>query len=203
LSSENIYYTIFAGVNGAGKTSLYSAIKDSGELGKRVNIDELVAEQGSWRDTLLQIKAGRSAMELINRYIEKKVSFHQETTLPGVTIIKQIKKAKAAGFTVRLYFVGLDSVETAIERVHRRVEKGGHGIEDDVIRRRFEKIPETLAAMLPLCDSAVFFDNSQKFRTVAIFENNRLVDIDSDIPEWFESLLSLCGSTTDTEQPSE
>jgi len=193
LSSERIYYNIFAGINGAGKTSLYSVIKDNAELGKRVNIDEIVAERGSWRDTLLQIKAGRCAMELINTYIEHRVSFHQETTLPGVTIIKHIKKAKAAGFTIRLYFVGLDSVETAIERVHKRVEKGGHGIEDDVIRRRFEKIPENLAAILPLCDTAVFFDNTQKFRELAIFEDGRLIDIDSDTPEWFNELLSLCG----------
>ncbi len=194
INETNKIYNIFAGVNGAGKTSLYSVMRDNSELGLRVNIDEMVAEKGSWKDTLLQIKAGRTAIELIDSYIERGVSFHQETTLPGVTIVKQIKKAKAAGYEIRLYFVGLANVDIAIERVHRRIERGGHGIDDDVIRRRFEKLPETLSAMLPLCDRAAFFDNTHKFREIAFFEANKPIDIDTDCPEWFAELIKICDS---------
>jgi len=186
-----LYYSIFAGINGAGKTSLYSVIKDDSELGYRINIDEIVAKSGHWKDTLLQIKSARRAIELAEGYIERRVSFHQETTLPGITIVKLIKKAKEAGFFVRLMFVGLDSVETAIERVHKRVEKGGHGIEDDVIRRRFEKMPETLFEILPLCDIAIFFDNTEKFREIAVFEDNVPIDIDEELPDWFSELMDL------------
>jgi len=199
LSDGKPLYNIFAGVNGAGKTSLYSVIKDNDELGYRVNIDEMVARHGSWRDTLLQIKSARSAIELVDEYIERRVSFHQETTLPGVTIVKQIKKAKEAGYAIRLLFVGLDSVETAIERVHKRVEKGGHGIDDEVIRRRFAKMPETLLEILPLCDMAIFFDNTVKFREIAIFKNNVLIDIDEDIPDWFSELLTLSSNNNISE----
>ncbi|UZP02629.1 hypothetical protein JW813_13020 [Clostridium botulinum] len=44
-------YTIFAGVNGAGKTSIYKSIyynKNKDE--KRINTDEMVAKIGSWKD---------------------------------------------------------------------------------------------------------------------------------------------------------
>ena len=92
--SRTRLYTLIAGINGAGKTSLYNVFRDDGNLGKRVNIDEIVAAQGDWHDTLLQIKSGRIALEMINYYIENGISFHQETTLPGSTIIKQMKKAK-------------------------------------------------------------------------------------------------------------
>ena len=95
-------YTIIAGANGVGKTSLYQILKSSDDLGERINIDEIVSARGSWMDKILQIKAGRTAMSMLNQYISNEVTFHQETTLPGNVIIKQIKKAKSKGFQIRL-----------------------------------------------------------------------------------------------------
>lgn len=48
-------YTIFAGVNGVGKTSIYETVyykKNKDE--KRINTDEMVARIGSWEDNNLQ-----------------------------------------------------------------------------------------------------------------------------------------------------
>lgn len=182
-------YTIFAGVNGAGKTSLYSVLKNVSELGERINADEIAGKLGSWKDALVQIKAAREAMKNISDYIRQGVSFHQETTLPGATVVRQIKKAKAAGFRVKLYYVGLDSIETAILRVHRRIEKGGHGIEDSVIIKRFENLPQRLRVIIPLCDRVVFYDNTIRFRQIAIMQGNQIIDSDRDLPQWFRDLL--------------
>ncbi len=182
-------YTLFAGVNGAGKTSLYSVLKNVSELGERINADEIAGKIGSWKDALVQIKAAREAMKNISDYIERGVSFHQETTLPGATVIRQIKKAKAAGFRVKLYYVGLDSIETAILRVHRRIERGGHGIEDSVIIKRFENLPQRLRVIIPLCDRVVFYDNTIRFRQIAIMQGNQIIDSDRDLPQWFRELL--------------
>lgn len=184
-------YTIIAGVNGAGKTSLYNVIGKTGELGERVNIDEMVMASGSWKDAILQLKESREAMRLIDEYIEKGKSFHLETTLPGTVICRQAKKAKAKGFTVELYFVGIEDIEVAIERVHKRVENGGHGIEDSVIRKRYEKIWQNLTELLPLCDYTVFYDNSDKFSQVAIMTNNRFLDCDANPPAWFKKAMEM------------
>ncbi len=86
-------YTLFAGVNSARKTSIckslyYEKIKEE----KRINTDEMVTRIGSWKDSDLQIKCAREAIKLINNYIEKGISFNQETTLSGKSIIKNIKK---------------------------------------------------------------------------------------------------------------
>ncbi|WP_409069417.1 hypothetical protein ACFLKB_07415 [Clostridium sp. FAM 1755] len=44
-------YTIFAGVNGAGKTSIYKSIYYNENIDeKRINTDEMVARIGSWQD---------------------------------------------------------------------------------------------------------------------------------------------------------
>ncbi|SHH34210.1 hypothetical protein SAMN02745196_00059 [Clostridium collagenovorans DSM 3089] len=44
-------YTIFAGVNGVGKTSIYKSIY------YKENIDEKVARIGSWQDNNIQRKS--------------------------------------------------------------------------------------------------------------------------------------------------
>ncbi len=59
-------YTIFAGVNGAGKTSIYRSIYyNENKDEKRINTDEMVARIGSWKDNNLQIKFAREAVKLI------------------------------------------------------------------------------------------------------------------------------------------
>jgi len=181
-------YTIIAGVNGAGKTSLFEVLRSSAFLGERVNIDEIALIYGSWRDMLVQIKAGRTAVKKINEYIKNGVCFHQETTLPGPTILKYAKMAKEHGFYIRLYYVGVDSVDTALERVHKRVENGGHGIDDEIIEKRFFSMAKELRALLPLCDEAIFYDNTVRFRLVAIWDKGELTDCDLDFPQWFSEI---------------
>ena len=57
-------YTLFAGVNGAGKTSIYKSVFFNEDyIGKRINTDEMVARLGSWQDSNLQIKLGREAVK--------------------------------------------------------------------------------------------------------------------------------------------
>ena len=183
-------FTIIAGANGVGKTSLYHILKSYDDLGERINIDEIVSEKGSWMDKLLQIKAGRTAMSLLNLYISKEITFHQETTLPGNVILKHIKKAKAKGFQIRLYYVGVESVDVSLERVRKRVTKGGHGIEEKALRKRFESMPSQLSAILPLCDTASFYDNTVRFRRIALTKGDIVFDNDMDLPLWFTDLVS-------------
>lgn len=86
-------YTIFAGVNGAGKTSIYKSIYyDENKDEKRINTDEMVARVGSWKDNNLQMKCAREAIKLIKQYISEDISFNQETTLSGKSIVKNIDK---------------------------------------------------------------------------------------------------------------
>lgn len=183
-------YTIIAGANGVGKTSLYQILKSSDDLGERINIDEIVSAKGSWMDKLLQIKATRTAMSLLNKYIANEVTFHQETTLPGNVVLKQIKKAKERGFQIRLYFVSVENVDVALSRVQKRVTKGGHGIDEGLIRKRFEAMPVQLRTILPLCDTASFYDNTVRFRRLALTKGDVIFDRDMDLPAWFNSLVS-------------
>lgn len=182
-------FTVIAGANGVGKTSLYEILKSSDDLGERINIDEIVQLSGSWKDKLLQIKAGRIALSMLSKYINNGTTFHIETTLPGSVVSRQIKKAKSKGFEVRLYYVGVDSVDVSLERVERRVRNGGHGIDPDTLKKRFEQMPENLREVLPLCDVASFYDNTLRFRRLALSKADVLFDRDIDVPHWFYELI--------------
>ena len=88
-------YVLFAGVNGAGKTTLYQTNIGLETL-PRVNVDEIVREFGSWNNLTDITVAGRKAVELINGFFDNGVSFNQETTLCGKSILRNIRKAKRA-----------------------------------------------------------------------------------------------------------
>lgn len=59
-------YTLFAGVNGAGKTSIYKSVFfNENYIGKRINTDEMVARIGSWQYNNLQIKAKKAELLIV------------------------------------------------------------------------------------------------------------------------------------------
>ena len=176
---------IFGGVNGAGKTSLYEVMSRTENLGKRISVDEIVAAEGSWKDPIIQIRAAKLAKKLIDRYIENKESFHFESTLTGKVVLRQLEKARENGFSVTLYFVGVDGIDTAIERVERRVKNGGHGIDTKAIITRYNAMKENLRRILGACDEIYFYDNTARFRQIAIHKSGKILDEDPILPEWY------------------
>ncbi|MDP4177539.1 MAG: zeta toxin family protein [Bacillota bacterium] len=183
-------YTIFAGVNGAGKTSIYESVyynKNKNE--KRINTDEMVARIGTWEDSNLQIKCAREAIKLIDNYIKYGISFNQETTLSGKSIIRNIKKAKQKGFYVVMNFIGVDSPEIAKERVRIRVLKGGHGIENDAIERRYYESLNNLRALIPICDEINIYDNTKQIEEIAYIVNGNLIWASENMSAWVDPIL--------------
>lgn len=92
-------YTIFVGVNGAGKTSIYKSIYyDENKDEKELILMKWQHVQESWRDSNLQMKCAREAIKLIRQYINNDISFNQETTLSGNSIVKNIKMQRKKVF---------------------------------------------------------------------------------------------------------
>lgn len=183
-------YTIFAGVNGAGKTSIYKSIYyEKNKSEKRINTDEMVARVGTWKDNNLQIKCGREAVKLINYYIKNDISFNQETTLSGKSIVRNIKKAKQEGFHVVMNYIGVDTPDIAKERVRIRVLKGGHGIPENTIERRYYESLDNLKEILDICNEINIYDNTNKFKRVAYICDGIIRWKRDMIPEWSMDIL--------------
>ena len=157
---KNLY--IFAGVNGAGKSTFYiNQLEDDDFYGARINSDEIVREFGDWNNPIDQNRAGRLAIKLRNSYLQKGIDFNIETTLSGHSIVNFIKKAKINNYRITVFYVGLNSVELAKQRVAIRVAKKGHDIEEKTIERRFVQSFDNLVKIIPIADVLYFYDNSQ------------------------------------------
>ncbi len=183
-------YTIFAGVNGSGKTSIYESIYyERNKDEKRINTDEMVARIGSWKDNNLQIKCAREAVKLIDYYIKNDMSFNQETTLSGKSIIKNIEKARKNGFYIVMNYIGIDNPDIAKERVRIRVSKGGHGIPQEAIERRYYESLDNLKYTLKLCNEINIYDNTNKFKRIAYIFDGIIKWKRNIIPEWSRDIL--------------
>ena len=178
-------YTIIAGVNGTGKSSLTGVLRqEMNDLGVIVDVDNLAAANGG-----NNILAGRLAIECIRSCLKKGVCFTQETTLSGSLTARTAQQARDRGYLVRMYYVGLDSAEESLSRIANRVRKGGHDIPEADVRRRFAGRVQSLAAVLPYCDEATFFDNDNGFTAVAEYRNGVIVCYEN-APRWVASFAA-------------
>ena len=178
-------YTIVAGVNGAGKSSLTGVLRaQMTNLGKIVDVDKMIVKCGG-----NVMEGGKKSIELIDECLEKGICFTQETTLSGHRILNTVKQAIEKGYYIRLYYVGLNSVEESLVRIENRVKKGGHNISDSDVKRRFNKRFEDLTVILQYCDEATFFDNENGFVAVAEYKNGEILQKGNLKPKWLEELM--------------
>ena len=156
---------VLAGTNGAGKSSIAGAMF----LAKGAdyfNPDEAAARIRRAKPHLSGAKANSQAWyqgtRLLQRAINERLSFAFETTLGGNTIPALLSSALSAGLEVRIWYVGLSSVELHIARVRARVEKGGHPIPEQKIRERFDRSRLNLIQLLPRLTELLVYDNSSE-----------------------------------------
>ena len=177
-------YTLIGGVNGVGKSSFTGVLKERCEdLGQIIDVDKLTAELGAGA-----LAGGKAALTRIETCIEKRVSFTQETTLSGHRTEATAKKVKDLGYFVRLFYIGLDSVDESLVRIQNRVKRGGHNIPTDDVARRFLGRWTAVAKVLPYCDIAEFYDNDNGFVKVAEYRNGELRKVGEYSPKWLIEL---------------
>ncbi len=130
---------IIAGPNGAGKTTFAREYLPL-EVGITtfVNADLIAAGLSPFAPELAARRAGRLMLEEIDRCAAVGVDFAFETTLAGKGYVYRISSWQSLGYSVKLVFFQLQSVEQAMARVQLRVRQGGHAIPPDVIARRFK-----------------------------------------------------------------
>ena len=178
-------FTIVAGVNGVGKSSLSGVLKSERDnLGYIVNVDKL-----SYENRCSPLEAGKIAIEKISQFLTKEISFSQETTLSGKRTASTVKLAKEKGYSIELFYIGLNSSEECLKRIRNRVEKGGHDVSSVDVLRRYKKRFEDLLKILPYCDDARFFDNENGFIEVGEYRNGEVISKGDYKPPWLIELI--------------
>ena len=152
---------IIAGPNGAGKTTAaYSLLPDVFKTVEFVNADEIARGISPLNVDSVAFQAGRIMLERLDHLIKEKKSFAFETTLSGLAYLKLIRLARLTGYEITFFFVWLNSMELARERVASRVTKGGHNIPDNIIERRYLKSIKNFLKYSEEADDWYLYDNS-------------------------------------------
>ncbi len=148
-------YTIIAGADGTGRTSLLGVLKvlrtDLGHI-----IDDDFAQD-------------------VQDYLQKGVDFTLKTTLSGPLAAQTAQQALDRGYMICMYYVGLDSAEEALSRIASRVHKGGLDVPEETVRHCFAERAKALSAVIYYCHEGQFFDNENGFSAVGYYQNGRIV----------------------------
>ena len=89
-------------------------------------------------------------------------NFNQETTLCGKSILNLFKELKSKDYKIQLYYVGVNTPQITKERVRARVAKGGHGVDERIIDKRFNETLRNITKVFKFCDKIILFDNTKQ-----------------------------------------
>ncbi|MBP2480126.1 putative ABC-type ATPase [Stenotrophomonas sp. PvP093] len=184
---------MIAGPNGAGKSTLYKH-----ELAHRhpglpfVNADVMMEEKlGRPAVTEEEAKEGQQLADARReQLIEAKQSFFTESVFSHPSKNVLLDSARDRGFNVFVYHVNVANPELAIKRVDARVREGGHGVDHDKVRQRYERSQTLIRDAVLKADRAFVYDNSaygDHHRLALAFKSGNL-QMASNVPSWARDL---------------
>lgn len=178
--------TLIGGVHGVGKSSFVGALRAvRSDLGIVVDPECLTTQCGG-----NEHEGDKLAVQHIEKALSDEVDFTLETSLSGKYPKLLCKRAKEAGYYIRLYYIGLDTAEESIQRILNRVERGGHDIPSRDVEACFSHRFSDVLKILSYCDEAKFFDNDNGFALVAEYRNGQLLPVGTYRPTWLSQLLN-------------
>jgi predicted ABC-type ATPase len=178
---------VLAGPNGAGKSTFYDAHL-SGFPFRFVNADDLAREL-----ELDPYSAAEAANRIRGEIFERRENFVFETVFsdPVGAKLEFLKEAERAGYTVVLFFIGIDKPEASETRVAMRVAQGGHDVPNDKLKSRYQRVMANLERALVQLSNVRVYDNSDllhPYRLVALVEDGVLT-VHPPTPKWLKPLL--------------
>ena len=192
---------IISGCNGAGKTTAsYSLLPEMLDCKEFVNSDEFAKGLSPFDPSKASIQASRYMLMKIRYLLKRHEDFAVETTLATRTLLKTVKSAQAAGYTVTLLYFWLNSPDLAVERVRARVEAGGHNIPEETIRRRYNTgIYYFFKLYAPISERWILADNSQiPFRVIAEGSKDEVINIRDE--ETYNVILAIAEERQNAEE---
>jgi predicted ABC-type ATPase len=153
---------ILAGPNGAGKTSAAPLLlRDELRVAEFVNADVIARGLSGFSPDAQAVESGRIMLRRLDELATSGDGFAFETTLSGLTFLGAIERWRSRGYTIRIVYLWLSSADAAVQRVHRRVQQGGHSVPDDVVRRRYERGLANFATRYrAAADQWILYDNT-------------------------------------------
>lgn len=197
--SENIHrpvLIIIAGPNGSGKTTITSRILHHEWLENSVyiNPDQVAQERfGDWNSAEAVRHAAEYCADWRERCLADSQSMIFETVFSADDKLDFIRRAKQAGFFIRLFFVCTESPMINAARIAGRVMKGGHDVPISKIISRYQKSIINCKVATAIADRVYLYDNSvdgREARILVRFAEGAIIKRYTDnIPLWAQGLM--------------
>lgn len=195
-SSHRPVLIIIAGPNGSGKTTITSQILHHEWLENSVyiNPDQVAQERfGDWNSTEAVMQAAEYCADWRERCLTDSQSMIFETVFSADDKLDFIRRAKQAGFFVRLFFVCTESPMINAARIAGRVMKGGHDVPIAKIISRYQKSIINCKMATSIVDRVYVYDNSvdgQEAHILFRFADGAIIKRYTDsIPLWAQVLM--------------
>ncbi len=186
---------VIAGPNGSGKTSVTNKILEHDwiEGCVYVNPDNIAKDVfGDWNSPEAVLKAANLAAQMREDCLSKKESLLFETVLSAPDKLDFIRRAKVAGYFVRLFFVGTDTPAINASRIARRVMEGGHDVPIAKIVSRYAKSIANCALAASMADRTYIYDNSVDYADPTLLfrvSDGKLEKVYGEVNEWAKEIL--------------
>ena len=183
----NLY--VIADPNGAGKTTFSRKfLPDYAKCLEFVNVDLIANGLSPFDPERAALRAGSIMLDQIHSLTKRGVDFGFESSLSGGTYVKLLQEMKRRRYLIPIFFLWINDVDLALERIRLRVRNGGHAIPEATVRRRFGRsLANFLRLYKPLADSWTIFDNSRDISKMVAFEESG--KIETLEPDLFNHLL--------------
>jgi len=154
---------VIAGPNGSGKTSTTRLVikHEWAEQCVYINPDEIAQSKfGDWNN----VDAVRQAVEYCEAWREQLLAEHKdfifETVLSSDEKVNFLRRAKEAGYFIRMFFICTDNPTINAARIAKRVMEGGHDVPIQKIISRYQKAIINAIKVAGFADRVYIYDNS-------------------------------------------
>ncbi len=187
---------VIAGPNGSGKTTITSKIlrHEWLEDAVYVNPDQVAQDRfGDWNSPKAVLQAAQYCEQQREECLANRQSLIFETVLSSDGKVDFIRRAKEAGYFIRLFFVSTSHPSINSSRIAQRVMEGGHDVPIPKIISRYYKSIVNCKRCAALADRVYIYDNSiddADARLLFRMTGGRLFkQYTDDIPEWAMNIL--------------
>lgn len=186
---------VIAGPNGSGKTTITSKVLQHEWLEDAIYVNpDIIAQEifGNWNSKEAIMEAVKYCEELREDCLANKKSLIFETVMSASDKIDFIKRAKEAGFFIRLFYVATNHPSINAARIAKRVMKGGHDVPITKIISRYYKSIINCKIASGYADRTYIYDNSKEDSEATLLfrmTNGKLFkQYVTEIPEWAKDI---------------
>lgn len=182
---------ILAGPNGAGKsTAAPVVVRDLMAVGAFVNADVIARGLAGFDPDTVDRQAGRVMLERLRELAAQRADFAFETTLASRTFAPFLQQLIADVYRVRLVYVWLNSPDLCVSRVAARFRSGGHSVDEEIIRRRYDRSLRNFFALYqPLAVDWRVYDNSGDDGAEIVAEGHHTEVASIHVPSAWDEML--------------